>query len=362
MFRTSRKKVPFFREEEKSKEFRAVVNENTSLVIVEKQNQFQVIIKKELLDYEIEVTASEAPIKNFIAGGEVLPYEYVVAETEILEKEIFKFNEKIQKLFGKKYDLKLNAIRLCIGTEDNYVTIDEGALREVDIMPTIRGLQNFIKKNRKSVIGFTIRRYDTKKGNLIFCEGELNHPIFDLQSIKLKIIANLSQRGLYMQKHHTAYGLHVYYILRIRKFSDLIIQLFNEIDIPIEMIYLKRKSSIQNWRAIECELNEKNLKNYLQFNFTDLSHTDVEHIVAIVRENKFNFEIANMMADLLNKMKGDRVEIHDGLFSLEREDIAAAAKVVVNYFGFNEQELSLPSNLDVNIIKKSIDELDRYIH
>ena len=68
------------------------------------------------------------------------------------------------------------------------------------------------------------------------------------------------------------------------------------------------------------------------------------------------------MADLLNRMKHDRVEIHDGLFSLEQEDIAAAAKVVINYFGFSEQDLSLPANLDFNVIKKSIDELDRYIH
>ncbi|NVM55079.1 MAG: hypothetical protein HWN66_15345 [Candidatus Helarchaeota archaeon] len=314
------------------------------------------------MDYNLEVTASEAPVKNYVAGGEILPFEYVVAESEILEKEIIKFNQKIKEIFGKKYDLKLNSIRLCVGTDENYVTIDESNLKEVDIIPTIQGLQEFIQANKKSVFGFTIRRYDTKKGNLIFCECELNHPIFDIQSIKIKILASLSQRGLYMQKHHVAYGLHVYYILNVSRFSDMIIRLFNELNIPIEMIYLKRKSSIQNWRATECELDEKNLKNYLQFNYTHLSHSDVDQVVSIVRENKFNFEFANMMADLLNKMKLDRIEIEDALYSLGQEDIAAAAKVVVNYFGFNEQNLSLPSNLDFNIIKKSIDELDRYIH
>ncbi len=363
MFRNSKKKVPkFYKEEDKTKEFRAVLDKNTSLVVVEKRNKYHVVIKKELIDYEIDVTASEAPVKNYVAGGEILPFEYVVAETEILEKEIINFNEKIKEIFGKKYDLKLSSIRLCVGTQENYVTVDEGNLKDVDIIPTIQGLKEFIEANKKSAFGFTIRRYDTKKGNLVFCECDLNHPIFDLQSIKIKIIASLSQRGLYMQKHHTAYGLQVYYVLKINKFTDMIIRLFNEIKIPIEMIYLKRKSSIQNWRATECELNTKNLKNYLQFQHTSLSHSDVEHIVSIIQNNKFNFELANMMADLLNRMKHDRVEIDDGLFVLEQEDIAAAAKVVVNYFGFNEQNLNLPSNLDLNVIKKSIDKLDRYIH
>lgn len=363
MFRDSQRRVPkFYKEEDATTEFRAVLDKDTSLVIVEKRNKFQVVIKKELIDYNIEVTASEAPVKNYVAGGEVIPYEYVVAETEILEKEIIRFNKKLKEIFGKAYDLKLSSIRLCVGTDENYITVDESALKEVDITPTIQGLQELIETNRKSIIGFTIRRYDTKKGNIIFCECDLTHPIFDLQSINIRILSSLSQRGLYMQKHHAAYGLHVYYILSINKFSDAIIKFFNEINIPIEMIYLRRKSSIQNWRAIECELNEKNLKNYLQYNYTDLSHTDVENIVAIVRKNKFSFEVATMMADLLNKMKNDRVEIHDGLFSLEQEDIFAAAKVVVNYFGFKEQNLSVPDNLNANSIKKSIDELDRYIH
>lgn len=363
MFRNSRKKVPkFFKEEDKTSEFRAVLDKDTSLVVVEKNNKFQVVIKKELLDYNIDVTASEAPVKNYMTGGEILPYEYVVAETEILEKEIINFNQKIKNIFGKKYDLKLSSIRLCVGTEENYVTIDESSLKEVDIIPTIQGLKEFIESNKKSVLGFTIRRYDTKKGNLIFCECELNHPIFDLKSIKIKILTSLSQRGLYMQKHHSAYGLHVYYVLKISKFTDMIIRLFNEINIPIEMIYLKRKSSIQNWRATECDLTDKNLKNYLQHQYTSLSHSDVEHIVSIIKNNQLNFEIANKIADLLNRMKHDRVEIDDGLFVLEQEDIAAAAKLVVNYFGFTDQDLALPSNLDVNGIKKSIDELDRYIH
>jgi hypothetical protein len=174
-----------------------------------------------------------------------------------------------------------------------------------------------------------------------------------------------------MQKHHVGYGIHLYYIITLSKFSDNIIRFFNEINIPIEIIYLKRKSSIQNWRAIECELDDKNLKNYLQFQFTHLSHSDVEQIVAIVRKNKFTFEVTTMMADILNKMKHDQVDIEDALNqvdiedalnSLEQEDIAAAAKVVVNYFGFNEENLTLPPNLDLNLIKKSIAKLDRYIN
>ncbi|HUX99573.1 MAG TPA: hypothetical protein VMV49_08475, partial [Candidatus Deferrimicrobium sp.] len=241
-------------------------------------------------------------------------------------------------------------------------TVDESDLKEVNIDPTINGLKKFIDTSKKRVFGFTIRNYDTKQGNLIFCEADLLRPVFDLYSLKIKILTNLSQRGLYMQQHHLGYGLHLYYIFTLSKFSDNLVHFFNELGIPIELIYLKRKSSVQNWRALECELDEKNLKNYLQFNYTSLSHSDVEQIVTIITANKFDFEIANMMADLLNRLKLERVEVEDGLFLLEQEDIAAAATVATNYFGFKVEKLSLPSNLDVNSVKKSMEELDRYIH
>ena len=366
MFHKNEKNFPKLfgrKEEDKTTEFRAVLNNITSLYIVEKREKIQVIVKKELLDYNMDMIASEAPIKNYLTGGDILPFEYVVAERAILEQEIFNVSDIIGNIFGKEFDLRLRSIRLCIGTdEDDYLTIDESDLRDVNVNPTINGLKNFIQTNKKSVFGFTIRHYDSKKGNLIFCECELNRRLFEINSLRIQILANLSQRGLYMQKHHQGYGLQVYYILEINEFSDKIIQFFNELKIPIEMIYLKRKSSIQNWRAIECELDEQNLKNYLQSQYTYLDHHDVKHIIKTVSDNKFSFDLANMMADLLNRLKHDRVEIEDGLYSLEQEDIAAAAKLVVNYFGYNEQNLSLPSNLDFNVIKKSIDKLDRYIH
>ncbi|MFX1294698.1 MAG: hypothetical protein ACFFD2_07570, partial [Promethearchaeota archaeon] len=339
MFRDKEKKYPKYyskKEEDQLKEFRAVLSEHTSLVIVEKHNKIKVIIKKELLDYKLDVFASEAPVKNFIVGGEVYPFEFIVAEREIIEKEIFNVNQVIKDLFGKKYNLRIKSIRLCVGSDDtNYLTIDENDLKEVNVIPTINGLKSFIQTNKQSIFGFTIRHYDSKKGNLIFCECDLTHPIFDIRSIKIQILANLSQRGLYMQKHHRGYGIHLYYILDISRFSDAVIQFFNKLKIPIEIVYLKRKSSIQNWRAIECELDEKNLKNYLQFQYTSLRHSDVEHIVSIVNKNKFNFDIANKMADLLNRLIHDRVEIEGGVYTLEQEDIAAAAKLVVNSFGYN---------------------------
>ena len=324
--------------------------------------KIQVVLKKELLDYNIDVVASEAPVKNSIIKGEIIPYEYVIAEIAILEQELFKLNECVKKVFGTKFEIKISSIRLCVGNEDNYHTVDESDLKEVNIDPTINGLKKFIDTSKKRVFGFTIRNYDTKQGNLIFCEADLLRPVFDLYSLKIKILTNLSQRGLYMQQHHLGYGLHLYYIFTLSKFSDNLVHFFNELGIPIELIYLKRKSSVQNWRALECELDEKNLKNYLQFNYTSLSHSDVEQIVTIITANKFDFEIANMMADLLNRLKLERVEVEDGLFLLEQEDIAAAATVATNYFGFKVEKLSLPSNLDVNSVKKSMEELDRYIH
>ncbi len=364
MFRDKERKFPKYfskKKESKSKEFRAVIDKNTSLVIIEQANKNHVVVKRELLDYKLDVFASEAPIKNHISDAEILPYEYVVAERAILEKEIIGVNEVIKKLFGKKYDLRLKSIRLCIGDEEDYLTIDESDLKEVDVTPTLSGLNAFLQTNKKSIFGFTIRHYQPKKGNLVFCECELTHPIYDIRSIKIIILASLSQRGLYMQKHHQGYGLHLYYILKINAFSDAVIRFFNELEIPIEMIYLKRKSSIHHWRSIECELDERNLKNYLQHQYNSLSHSDVEHIVAIVRENKFNFESANLMAEILNKMKNKRIEIDAGLIALEREDIAAAAKWVVNYFGFDEDHLALPQNLDSNVVKRSIDELEHLI-
>ena len=367
MFRSKERSLPPYykkKEDTKSKEFRAVLNKNTSLVIIEKRNQKQILIKKELLDYNLDIIASEAPLKNFPPfGGEIYPFEFVVAERAILEQEIFPINDIIKELFGKNYDLKLKSIRLCIGSDEHeYVTIDEGDLKEVDIIPTLNGLKSFIQINKKSVFGFTVRRYDSKKANLIFFECDLTNPIFDILSIKIKILANLSQRGFYMQKHHRGYGLHLYYIITVDKFSETVIRFFNKLKIPIDLIYLKRKSSIHNWRTIECELDEKNLKNYLQFQYTKLSHMDVDKIVSIAIKNKFNFDLANLMAELLNKLKLDRVEIEDGLYSLDQEDIAAAAKLVVNYFGLSEDNLSLPSNLDFKIIKKSIDKLEEILH
>jgi hypothetical protein len=368
VFGSNRNRIPGFTKDDKdldrAKEFRVALDRNTSIYFMEIPNKkIQVIIKKELLDYNIDVVASEAPVKNPLVKGEIIPYEYVIAETAILEQELFKLNETIKNVFGTKFEIKVTSIRLCVGNEENYHTIDESDLKEVNIDPTIDGLKHFITTSKKNVFGFTIRNYDTKQGNLIFCEGELLRPIYDLYSLKIKILTNLSQRGLYMQQHHLGYGLHLYYVFTLSKFSDLLVRFFSELGIPIEMIYLKRKSSIQNWRAIECELDEKNLKNYLQFNYTSLSHSDVEQIVSIIKANKFDFEVANMMADLLNRMKLERVEVQDGLFSLEQEDIAAAATVATKHFGFKSEKLSLPfPNLDVNIIKKSIEELDRYIH
>ena len=48
------------KEEDKVKEFRAVLNDNTSLFIAEKRNMIHIIIKKELTDYNMDIIASEA--------------------------------------------------------------------------------------------------------------------------------------------------------------------------------------------------------------------------------------------------------------------------------------------------------------
>jgi len=320
-----------------------------------------IVIKKELSEYELDCDASEAPEKNFI-GGEALAWEIITADPEILIKEVFPINRAIQEVLGSIYNLRLNSIRLCIGNENDYVNIDETALANNNISPTIKGIEEFILSSRKGIRGFTVRHFDSKKGNLVLLESSLEQPNYEIKTIKVNIISSLQTRGFYMQTEHKPYGLHLYIVLKIRELSDIIVKLLEKLGIPIEMIYLKRTSAINKWQAVECELDENNLINYLSSSYNKLTKDDINNIVYFNKRNNLNFEIVDKMAEVLDKMKQEKEEKEEySNESLNLEDIAAAAKIVLEHFGLMNKNIELPKGLNQDTILKSQDNLSKFI-
>ena len=241
------------KEEEKFKkydnlkqEFRAQIDKNTSISIFDTSTKTIFIIKKNLHDFKIIVTSSEAPIQNFIKEFEIQPYEEIISERAVLDKEIFPLNEKIQKVLGEKNSLRIRGIRLCLGREDDYITVDERDLANTDITPSIQGLKEFIISNQRSLIGFSVRDFNPKKGNMVFLRCGCDEPSSDIKSIKVKILASLQQRGFYMQKYNKPYGLQMFIVLIARKankmISENVINLFRELGIPLDMVFLRRSS------------------------------------------------------------------------------------------------------------------------
>ena len=352
----------------RNEEFRAVIDKNTSCTVYDQLEKTLIIVKKDLIDYKLIVNSSEAPVKNFINNPqlEVANFEDVIAERAILDKEIFPLNDKIKSYF-KSRDLKLRAIRLCVGREDDYVTINEKDLESVDVIPTISGLKAFIESHSRSIIGFAIRKFDAKKGNVTFLNTVLSDSTSEISMFKVRILSSLQQRGFYMQKHHKAYGLQLYITIKLEKpdgvLSQRVIDFLKNINIPIESIYLKRSSSIQDWISLECEMDEKNLKNYIQAEYEFLAHSDVSLIAEFcLVENKLSFDVAVKMAEMLNSMKrkkakGDR---KDGfLIILDPEDIAAAGKIAASYFGI--KDIIISKDLNEKILLKSEKILNNFV-
>ncbi|MHA1229048.1 MAG: hypothetical protein ACTSRP_00390 [Candidatus Helarchaeota archaeon] len=344
-----------------STEFRAMVNKNLSIAVYESKTGTTIlVIKKELSDYEIECYPSEAPEKNDL-GGEKLPWEIVVADTSIFTNEVFKINSIIKEILGTSYDLRLDSIRLCIGNENEYVTIDETDLEDSNITPTLKGLKEFILSTRMGVKGFTIRHYDPKRGNLIFLESSIDRPNYEIKSIKVSIISSLQNRGYYMQQEHKPYGLQLYIVMKVRELSDLIVKLLEKLGIPIEIIYLRRTSAINKWQALECEINENNLFNYLKTTKSNLTNDDVKNIIYFAKRNHFEFEIIDKMADILDKLKYEKKEKSGYIESFNMETIAAAANIVLYHFGIFDTKLELPSGLNNNLIVKRQNDLLKFI-
>jgi len=340
-------------------EFTAVIDKNTSCTIYDQPTKTLIIVKKDLVDYKIFINASEAPIKNYINTNlEVTNYEEIVAERAILEKEIFPLNEKIKNNLKSSRDLRLRSVRLCIGREDDYITIDEKDLEKVDVIPTISGLKSFIENHQRSIFGFSIREFNAKKGNVLFLNTRIDDPISDIVSIRIQIIASLQQRGFYMQKYHKPYGLILFKIIKIKKregmISNQVVRFLKDLDIPLESIYLKRNSSIQEWISLECEMDDKNLKNFIQTRYEYIAHSDVSQIAEFcLIDNKLSFDVATKMAEMLNNMKmNQNTTRKDGILALlDPEEVAAAGKIAASYFGI--KDIMISKDLNEKIMLKS---------
>jgi len=219
------------------------------------------------------------------------PYESSMADLKILEEEILPINQAFQKVFGIDKELKLNSIKLAIGSNYNdYVTIGENDLIKFEVKPTLSGLMRFIKENKESILGFLDCEYISEEGNVIYLSCGKKNLSDNIASIKVIILASMQQRGFFLQQEHKYYGLQLYLIIESRKPNDIkLLELLRELDIDWELVYFRRKLAIHDWTEIECERNSENLKSYLRAKFETLNYFDVNNIIRLVVKNQLPF-------------------------------------------------------------------------
>ncbi len=300
------------------------------------------------------------------------PYEISIADLKILEEEIFPINEALQKVFGSEKDLKLNAIKLAIGsTYTDYVTIGENDLIRFDVKPTLNGLNEFIKENKESILGFLDCEYISEEGNVIYLNCSKKNVSENIYSIKLLILASMQQRGFFLQQEHKYYGLQLYIIIESRKPNEnKLLQFLKELNIDWEVIFFRRELAIHDWTEIECERNSENLKSFLRVKYNTLNYFDVNNIIRLIVKNQLPFKVADKMASLLYKMKSERAtRFHDRKYNeiayqddqlqqdeysvtLKKAEVAAAAKLACAYLGIHNK-----INFDRDI---SMDEILKY--
>ncbi|MFW9972785.1 MAG: hypothetical protein ACFFDF_21545, partial [Candidatus Odinarchaeota archaeon] len=340
-----------------TEKFRAVLNDHLSLTIYNAKKRSVYIIRKDLAkSYEIEVDASEAPVLNKIIN-EPEPYESSIADIKILEEEVFPINDAFQKVFGSDKELKLNSIKLAIGSNfHDYVTIGENDLIKFDVKPTISGLMGFIRDNKEGILGFLDSEFVSEEGNVIYLNCGKKNLSENVYSVKVLILASMQQRGFFLQQEHKYYGLQLYIILESRKSNDdIVFEFLKELSIDWELIFFRRKLAIHDWMEIECERNSENLKSFLRAKYETLNYFDVNNIIRLVVKNQLPFKVANKMASLLYKMKNERViRLHDKKFqettyqedsiqqdeysiTLKKAEIVASAKLACAYLGIHKK-------------------------
>ncbi|MFX1237267.1 MAG: hypothetical protein ACFFAS_12665 [Promethearchaeota archaeon] len=294
-----------------TEKFRAVIDENTSISMFNKEGKKVksiCVIRKDLAkNYDIEVDASEAPILNKILNDPE-PYEASLADIKILDNEVFPINEAIKEVYGTEEDLLLYSIKLAIGgSPSDYVTIGQGDLIRFNVKPTLTGLMEFIRENQESILGFLDAEYVSEEGNVIYLNCRKKNISSNNTTIKLKIIASMQQRGYYLQEEHKYYGLQLYLIIETFKpNNDKLLELLKELGIDWELIFFRRRLAIHDWTEIECEHNSENLKNYLQTKYDNLNYFDLNNITRLIVNNQLPFIVADKMGSLLYKMKNER--------------------------------------------------------
>ncbi len=341
-----------------------------------KKNRSVCAIRKDLAkSYEIEVDASEAPILNKMLNDPE-PYESSMADLKILENEVFPINKAFEKVFGTDKELKLNSIKLAIGSNNNdYVTVAESDLIKFDVKPTLSGLRDFIRENSESILGFLDSEYISEEGNVIYLNCGKKNITDNIYSFKLLILASMQQRGFFLQQEHKYYGLQLYIIVESKKANDdKLLELLKEMNINWELIFFRRKLAIYDWTEKECEQNSENLKSFLRAKFETLNYFDINNIIRVVAKNQLPFKVAEKMSSLLYKMKSERVyHLQDRKFqenhfqedqiqqdeysiTLKKAEIAAAAKIACAYLGI-QKNIVFDSDISVTEILKYQEEL-----
>ncbi|MFX0058013.1 MAG: hypothetical protein ACFE85_01490 [Candidatus Hodarchaeota archaeon] len=291
-----------------TEKFRAVLDNSTSVSMYNEKRRSICVIRKNLAkDYEIDVDASEAPIINKMLN-EPEPYESSIADLKILEEEVFPLIEAFQNVFGEEKELKLNSIKLAIGSSNtDYVTIRENDLIKYDVRPTLSGLRDFVKENDDSILGFLDCDYISEEGNIIYLSCGKKNVTDNIYSLKIKILASMQQRGFFLQQEHKYYGLQLFIIIESRKpDDDKLFEFLKELSIDWELIFFRRRLAIHDWTEIECERNSENLKSFIRVKYDTLNYFDINNIIRLIVKNQLPFKVADKMSSLLYKMKSER--------------------------------------------------------
>lgn len=336
-----------------TEKFRAVIDDNTSLSMYNKSDKSICVIRRDLAkDYEIEVDASEAPVLNKVLSDPE-PYESSLADMRILEDEIFPINDAIKNVFGEEKELDLRCIKLAIGGSlHDYVSVDEKDLIKFDVNPTLSGLTEFIRDNNESILGLLDREYISEEGNIIYLSSGIKDLSSNISSVKVKLLASMQQRGLFLQQEHKYYGVQLYIIIESKvKYDDKFLELLKMLDIDWEMIFFRRQLAIQDWTQIECERNSENLKGYMRAKYETLNYFDINNITRLIVKNQLPFIVADKIASLLYKMKAERAAQfqEDGYsITLKKAEIAAAAKIAYAYLFPGSQDVDLEFDQDIS--------------
>jgi len=350
-------------EEGSAEEFRAVIDNSTSLSMYNEKRRSVCVIRKNLAkDYEIEVDSSEAPVLNkFLEKPQ--PFESSMANLNILEEEIFPLIDAFKNTFGAEKELTLRSIKLAVGgSNTDYVTIREKDLIKYDVKPTLSGLRDFIKENKDSILGFLDSEYVSEEGNVIYLQCDKGDVSDDIYSVKIMILASMQQRGYFLQQEHKYYGLQLFIIIESKiPNNDKLLGFMKELGIDWELIFFRRRLAIHDWTEIECQTNSDNLKSFLRVKYDTLNYFDINNIIRLIDKNNLPFNVADKMGSLLFKMKSERSfqlkdkpnydkidydeTINDGTLhsideyslTLKKAEIAASAKIACAYLGVHKQ-------------------------